>query len=45
LSTTALAGLEQGHVRLQDDHVDRLATALQVAPDLIRSTYERSRKR
>lgn len=45
LSTTALAGLEQGHVRLRPDHVNRLASALHVAPELIQSTYERSRKR
>lgn len=45
LSTTALAGLEQGHIRLRGDHIDRLASALKVAPDLIQSAYERSRNR
>lgn len=45
LATSTLAGLEQGHLRLRNIHIQGLSRALDLPEDVVASAYARTRSR
>ena len=45
LATTTVAGLEQGHVRLQGTHAEQLAKALELPVAVVEDAYMRTHSR